>query len=147
MLGRGVARTLATTPPGAMVAPEILAALGEADLVVLNVWEHTLMPPAGSVSVSALERLAPRLHDLGYLSGFYSSLGSGVADQIARQEQTVEEIQERAPVAAKCRNADHHLMTIVTLCHQLHIDHWPIGQIEVSAFLVEAQRRAVVDHL
>ena len=36
MLGRGVARTLATTPPGAMVAPEVLAALGEADLVVLN---------------------------------------------------------------------------------------------------------------
>jgi nucleotide-binding universal stress UspA family protein len=28
-----------------------------ADLVVLNVWEHTLMPPAGSVSVS--ERYVP----------------------------------------------------------------------------------------
>jgi len=28
-----------------------------ADLVVLNVWEHTLMPPAGSVSVS--ERFVP----------------------------------------------------------------------------------------
>ena len=36
MLGRGVARTLATTPPGPMVAPEVLAALGQADLVVLN---------------------------------------------------------------------------------------------------------------
>jgi nucleotide-binding universal stress UspA family protein len=28
------------------------AADHRADLVVLNVWEHTLMPPAGSVSVS-----------------------------------------------------------------------------------------------
>ena len=28
-----------------------------ADLVVINVWEHTLMPPAGSVSVS--ERYVP----------------------------------------------------------------------------------------
>jgi nucleotide-binding universal stress UspA family protein len=28
-----------------------------ADLVVLNVWEHTLMPPAGSISVS--ERYVP----------------------------------------------------------------------------------------
>ncbi len=28
-----------------------------ADLVVLNVWEHTLLPPAGSVSVS--ERFVP----------------------------------------------------------------------------------------
>jgi nucleotide-binding universal stress UspA family protein len=28
------------------------AADHEADLVVLNVWEHTLLPPAGSVSVS-----------------------------------------------------------------------------------------------
>jgi len=28
-----------------------------ADLTVVNVWEHTLMPPAGSVSVS--ERLVP----------------------------------------------------------------------------------------
>jgi len=36
MLGRGVARTLATTPPAAMVAPEVLAVLGDADLVVLN---------------------------------------------------------------------------------------------------------------
>jgi poly-gamma-glutamate capsule biosynthesis protein CapA/YwtB (metallophosphatase superfamily) len=36
MLGRGVARTLATTPPVAMVAPEVLAVLGDADLVVLN---------------------------------------------------------------------------------------------------------------
>jgi poly-gamma-glutamate capsule biosynthesis protein CapA/YwtB (metallophosphatase superfamily) len=36
MLGRGVARTLATTPPQALVAPEVRAALGEADLVVLN---------------------------------------------------------------------------------------------------------------
>jgi poly-gamma-glutamate capsule biosynthesis protein CapA/YwtB (metallophosphatase superfamily) len=36
MLGRGVARTLATTPPEALVAPEVRAALGEADLVVLN---------------------------------------------------------------------------------------------------------------
>jgi poly-gamma-glutamate capsule biosynthesis protein CapA/YwtB (metallophosphatase superfamily) len=36
MLGRSVARTLATTPPAAMVAPEVLAALGDADLVVLN---------------------------------------------------------------------------------------------------------------
>jgi poly-gamma-glutamate synthesis protein (capsule biosynthesis protein) len=36
MLGRGVARTLATTPPAALVAPEIVAALGQADLVVLN---------------------------------------------------------------------------------------------------------------
>jgi poly-gamma-glutamate capsule biosynthesis protein CapA/YwtB (metallophosphatase superfamily) len=36
MLGRGVAGTLATTPPAAMVAPEVLAVLGDADLVVLN---------------------------------------------------------------------------------------------------------------
>jgi poly-gamma-glutamate capsule biosynthesis protein CapA/YwtB (metallophosphatase superfamily) len=36
MLGRGVARTLATTPPPALVAPEVRDALGEADLVVLN---------------------------------------------------------------------------------------------------------------
>lgn len=33
------------------------AADHEADLVVLNVWEHTLLPPAGSVSVS--ERYVP----------------------------------------------------------------------------------------
>ena len=36
MLGRSVARTLATTPPEALVAPEVRAALGEADLVLLN---------------------------------------------------------------------------------------------------------------
>jgi poly-gamma-glutamate synthesis protein (capsule biosynthesis protein) len=36
MLGRSVARALATTPPEALVAPEVRAALGEADLVVLN---------------------------------------------------------------------------------------------------------------
>jgi poly-gamma-glutamate capsule biosynthesis protein CapA/YwtB (metallophosphatase superfamily) len=36
MLGREVARALATTPPEALVAPEVRAALGEADLVVLN---------------------------------------------------------------------------------------------------------------
>jgi poly-gamma-glutamate capsule biosynthesis protein CapA/YwtB (metallophosphatase superfamily) len=36
MLGRSVARTLATTPPEALVAPEVRAALGQADLVVLN---------------------------------------------------------------------------------------------------------------
>jgi poly-gamma-glutamate synthesis protein (capsule biosynthesis protein) len=36
MLGRGVARTLATTSPAALVAPEIVAALDQADLVVLN---------------------------------------------------------------------------------------------------------------
>jgi poly-gamma-glutamate capsule biosynthesis protein CapA/YwtB (metallophosphatase superfamily) len=36
MLGRSVARTLATTPPVAMVTPEVLAVLGDADLVVLN---------------------------------------------------------------------------------------------------------------
>lgn len=29
----------------------------EADLVVLNVWEHTMLPPSGSVSVS--ERYVP----------------------------------------------------------------------------------------
>ena len=33
------------------------AADHSADLVVLNVWEHTLLPPAGSVSVS--ERYVP----------------------------------------------------------------------------------------
>jgi Bacterial capsule synthesis protein PGA_cap len=33
---RGVARALATTPPQALVAPEVRDALGEADLVVLN---------------------------------------------------------------------------------------------------------------
>ena len=33
------------------------AAVHGAELVVLNVWEHTLMPPAGSVSVS--ERYVP----------------------------------------------------------------------------------------
>jgi poly-gamma-glutamate capsule biosynthesis protein CapA/YwtB (metallophosphatase superfamily) len=36
MLGRGVARTLATTPPEGLVAPEVRAVLGQADLVVLN---------------------------------------------------------------------------------------------------------------
>jgi poly-gamma-glutamate capsule biosynthesis protein CapA/YwtB (metallophosphatase superfamily) len=36
MLGRGVARTLATAPPAALVAPEVRAVLGQADLVVLN---------------------------------------------------------------------------------------------------------------
>jgi poly-gamma-glutamate capsule biosynthesis protein CapA/YwtB (metallophosphatase superfamily) len=36
MLGRGVARALATTPPEALVAPEVRATLGQADLVVLN---------------------------------------------------------------------------------------------------------------
>ncbi|HEV3498246.1 MAG TPA: CapA family protein, partial [Actinomycetes bacterium] len=36
MLGRGVASTLARTPPTALVAPEVRAALAQADLVVLN---------------------------------------------------------------------------------------------------------------
>jgi poly-gamma-glutamate capsule biosynthesis protein CapA/YwtB (metallophosphatase superfamily) len=36
MLGRGVARTLGRTPPQALVAPEVRDALGQADLVVLN---------------------------------------------------------------------------------------------------------------
>jgi poly-gamma-glutamate capsule biosynthesis protein CapA/YwtB (metallophosphatase superfamily) len=36
MLGRGVARALATAPPEALVAPEVRAALAQADLVVLN---------------------------------------------------------------------------------------------------------------
>jgi poly-gamma-glutamate capsule biosynthesis protein CapA/YwtB (metallophosphatase superfamily) len=36
MLGRSVARALATAPPEALVAPEVRAALGEAELVVLN---------------------------------------------------------------------------------------------------------------
>jgi poly-gamma-glutamate capsule biosynthesis protein CapA/YwtB (metallophosphatase superfamily) len=36
MLGRGVARTLATTPPEALVAAEVRAVLDRADLVVLN---------------------------------------------------------------------------------------------------------------
>jgi poly-gamma-glutamate capsule biosynthesis protein CapA/YwtB (metallophosphatase superfamily) len=36
MLGRGVGRALATTPPEDLVAPEVRAALGEADLIVLN---------------------------------------------------------------------------------------------------------------
>ena len=36
MLGRGVAQALATTPPEALVAPEIVAAMSQADLVVLN---------------------------------------------------------------------------------------------------------------
>jgi hypothetical protein len=36
MLGRGAARALATTPPQALVALEVRDALGEADLVVLN---------------------------------------------------------------------------------------------------------------
>ncbi|HET9555544.1 MAG TPA: CapA family protein [Actinomycetota bacterium] len=36
MLGRSVARALATTPPEALVAPEVRAAIGQADLVVLN---------------------------------------------------------------------------------------------------------------
>jgi poly-gamma-glutamate capsule biosynthesis protein CapA/YwtB (metallophosphatase superfamily) len=36
MLGRSVGRALATAPPEALVAPEILAAMGQADLVVLN---------------------------------------------------------------------------------------------------------------
>jgi len=34
-----------------------LAAVHDAELVVINVWEHTLLPPAGSVSVS--ERYVP----------------------------------------------------------------------------------------
>jgi poly-gamma-glutamate capsule biosynthesis protein CapA/YwtB (metallophosphatase superfamily) len=36
MLGRGVGRALATTPPEDLVAPEVRAALDEADLIVLN---------------------------------------------------------------------------------------------------------------
>ena len=32
MLGRGVARTLATTPPATLVAPEVRALLDQADL-------------------------------------------------------------------------------------------------------------------
>jgi poly-gamma-glutamate synthesis protein (capsule biosynthesis protein) len=36
MLGRGVARTLTRTPPQALVAREVRDALGQADLVVLN---------------------------------------------------------------------------------------------------------------
>jgi poly-gamma-glutamate capsule biosynthesis protein CapA/YwtB (metallophosphatase superfamily) len=36
MLGRSVARTLTRTPPQALVAPEVRVALGEADLVLLN---------------------------------------------------------------------------------------------------------------
>ena len=36
MLGRGVAQALARTPPEALVAPEIVAAMSQADLVVLN---------------------------------------------------------------------------------------------------------------
>jgi poly-gamma-glutamate capsule biosynthesis protein CapA/YwtB (metallophosphatase superfamily) len=36
MLGRCVARALATTPPAALVAPEVRAAMSQADLVVLN---------------------------------------------------------------------------------------------------------------
>jgi poly-gamma-glutamate capsule biosynthesis protein CapA/YwtB (metallophosphatase superfamily) len=36
MLGRGVAQTLTRTPPQALVAPEVRAALAQADLVVLN---------------------------------------------------------------------------------------------------------------
>jgi poly-gamma-glutamate capsule biosynthesis protein CapA/YwtB (metallophosphatase superfamily) len=36
MLGRGVARTLAMTPPTALVAPEVRAVLDQADLVMLN---------------------------------------------------------------------------------------------------------------
>jgi poly-gamma-glutamate capsule biosynthesis protein CapA/YwtB (metallophosphatase superfamily) len=36
MLGRSVARTLTISPPEALVAPELLAVLGQADLVLLN---------------------------------------------------------------------------------------------------------------
>jgi poly-gamma-glutamate capsule biosynthesis protein CapA/YwtB (metallophosphatase superfamily) len=36
MLGRSVAHALTSSPPEALVAPEVVAALGEADLVVLN---------------------------------------------------------------------------------------------------------------
>ncbi|HXQ57727.1 MAG TPA: CapA family protein [Actinomycetes bacterium] len=36
MLGRGVGQALARTPPEGLVAPEVRAVLGEADLVVLN---------------------------------------------------------------------------------------------------------------
>jgi poly-gamma-glutamate capsule biosynthesis protein CapA/YwtB (metallophosphatase superfamily) len=36
MLGRGVAQALDRAPPEALVAPEVRAAMGEADLVVLN---------------------------------------------------------------------------------------------------------------
>ena len=35
------------------------AADHRADLVVVNVWEHTLLPPAGSVSVSEQVRARP----------------------------------------------------------------------------------------
>ena len=69
MLGRGVARALATTPPGALVAPEVAAAMGQADLVVLNLeccvsergrrWEAPGKPfffraPARAVELLAL---------------------------------------------------------------------------------------------
>jgi nucleotide-binding universal stress UspA family protein len=46
--------------PGSRMALAWAAAEAEdhgADLVVVNVWEHTLLPPAGSVSVS--ERYVP----------------------------------------------------------------------------------------
>jgi poly-gamma-glutamate capsule biosynthesis protein CapA/YwtB (metallophosphatase superfamily) len=36
MLGRGVARALTTSPPQALVAPDVRAAMDQADLVVLN---------------------------------------------------------------------------------------------------------------
>jgi hypothetical protein len=36
MLGRGVGQALARTPPEGLVAPEVRAVLGQADLVVLN---------------------------------------------------------------------------------------------------------------
>jgi poly-gamma-glutamate synthesis protein (capsule biosynthesis protein) len=69
MLGRSVARTLATTPPEALVAPEVRAAMGQADLVVLNLeccisergrrWEAPGKPfffraPARAVELLAL---------------------------------------------------------------------------------------------
>jgi poly-gamma-glutamate capsule biosynthesis protein CapA/YwtB (metallophosphatase superfamily) len=69
MLGRGVARALATTPPEALVAPEVRAVLGEADLVVLNLeccisrrgrrWEAPGKPFFFRAPPQAVELLVP----------------------------------------------------------------------------------------
>ena len=69
MLGRGVGRALATTPPEDLVAPEVRAALGEADLIVLNLeccisgrgrpWDAPGKPFFFRAPPRAVELLAP----------------------------------------------------------------------------------------
>jgi hypothetical protein len=79
MLGRGVARTLATTPPHALVAPEVRAALGAADLVLLGTDCVTLannqaLDYGVDALADTLEYLATALVDAGTTSAQFREL-------------------------------------------------------------------------